>query len=423
MTGSWGAFVREFRQGGWRVLLASATGYGLGMTVLPYYTLGAFVGPLGASYGWSRSQVQGCMAMVVLATVVGAWGVGWATDRYGVRLVAAVSQVGLGIGLALLGLTPDHLWYWYGVWFLMALVGLGTSPITWTRSVAGWFNESRGLALALALCGSAISTLVLPTMTALIIEHHGWRSAYWTLAATLFVLGLPVTFWLMPKDKAVRDRSNAVGAPGVSGVTVREALGNYRFWLLALCLMTTGFAISGIIPNLVPMMVGRGIGPATAASFMGFLGFAIIVGRLITGALLDRLWAPIVGCLILPLPALSCIVLAHGTNDYLTVAGCVALLGLATGAEFDLAPYLVTRYFGMSRYSQIYALLWISFTLAAGLAPAIFGYCFDVTGSYNLTLYIGACFFLLSPLLLLGFGRYPALFVAGKPLDPALSPI
>lgn len=388
-------------------MLCAALGYGLGVSVLPYYTLGAFVRPLETSFGWSRAEVQGCMVSVVAATLLGASAWGWLTDRYGVRLIGIVSQIGLAVTLLSLSLTSGHLWYWYGAWFVMTFVGLGTSPVTWTRSVVTWFNAGRGFALALALCGSGLSSLLMPTAAALAIEHIGWRLAYVMLAASVMVIALPVTIWVLPPDGRREPKLSATKVLEEPGMAVGEAIRGVRFWLLTPSLMMVGFAVSGLIPNLVPMMIGRGIEPTVAATFMGVLGISLILGRLVTGVALDRFWAPFVALALLPLPALSCLLLETGINNYFAVAGCVALIGLATGAEFDLAPYMVTRYFGTRAYSQIYALQWIGFTVAAGAAPLLYGYLFDVSGNYSIALYVSAALFLLAPFLLFGLGRYP----------------
>ena len=170
MSGNWSSFARESRAGGGRALLCAALGYGLGVSVLPYYTLGAFVRPLETSFGWSRAEVQGCMISVIAGTLLAASMWGWLTDRYGVRRVGIISQIGLATTLLLLSMNPGYLWYWYGGWFVMTVLGLGTSPVTWTRSVVTWFNEGRGFALAVALCGSGLSSVLMPTAAAFAIE-------------------------------------------------------------------------------------------------------------------------------------------------------------------------------------------------------------------------------------------------------------
>lgn len=410
MSANWRAFGHEMQSDrAWRVVVASAIGYGFGLNVLPYYTLGLFVGPLEASFGWSRAQIQASLTFMAAATLVGGWATGWLTDRFGPRRTAVISQAGLAFGLALLGLCPPNLWLWYGLWFAMSLVALGTTPITWTRAIAGWFDKSRGSALALALCGSSLSAALVPFLAYLMQDTIDWREAYFLLAGIVAFIGLPCTVWLMPKE-AIRTSRIGTSTAKVSepGLTVREAVEGYRFWLLTLCLLLLGFAISGIIPNLVSMMVGQGFTTTAATSLVGLLGLSVVFGRLVTGLALDRYWAPWVACALLPLPALSCVILALGPSGYAMAAFAVILLGLATGAEFDIAPYLVTRYFGLNRYSQIFALQWMSFTVAGGVAPAIFGYNYDVTGNYQLPLYVGCCCFLISPLLLLMLGRYPS---------------
>lgn len=409
MQGRWRPFLDELRgDGGWRVVLASAIGYGLGLNVLPFYTLGAFVVPLEAAFGWSRAQVQGALGFLVLATLVGGWGTGWAADRLGVRKVALVAQLGLGIGLALLGLAPAALWYWYAVWFLMSLIGLGTSPIIWTRAIAGWFDAGRGFALAIALCGSGIVALLAPAGAVMLIEAWGWRACYIALGAVVLLIAIPASLWIMPKP-SIRPgvAGRATGVVELPGLNLGEAIRGHRFWVLVISSVILGFAVSGIIPNLVPMVVDRGIAPAVAASLLGVLGVAIIVGRLAAGFALDRVWAPIVAAVLLPLPAISCLLLAQGATDYLVLAGAVTLLGFATGAEFDLVPYMVTRYFGMRRYGQIYALQWIGWTVSAGVAPAIFGHVHDRLGTYSPILYAAALCFLAAPVMLLTLGRYP----------------
>lgn len=410
MAGRWRPFVDELRDdGGWRVVLAAAIGYGLGLNVLPFYTLGAFVVPLEEAFGWTRAQVQGALGFLVLATLLGGWGVGWAADRFGVRRVALLSQLGLGVGLMLLGLAPAALWYWYSAWFLMSLVGLGTSPIIWTRGIAGWFDAGRGLALALALCGSGVVALVAPAGAVMAIEAWGWRACYFALGVVVLLVGLPASFWVMPKSSVRPTAATRTAAViELAGLELREAARGHRFWVLAISSVILGFAVSGIIPNLVPMVVDRGIDSAVAASLLGVLGIAIIVGRLAAGVALDRLWAPFVAIVLLPLPAISCLLLVQGVTDYLVLAAAVTLLGFATGAEFDLVPYMVTRYFGMRRYGQIYAMQWIGWTVSAGVAPAIFGHVYDRTGTYEPILYAAALCFLVAPAMLLTLGRYPS---------------
>lgn len=416
MKGHWSGFIREAGSDrAWRVIAAAALGYGLGVTVLPFYTLGAFVLPLEAAFGWTRGQIQGSLAWLTLATLIAGWGFGALTDRYGTRLVAASSQIALGIGLLLLGATPGNIWVWYAIWFLMSLLGLGTSPISWTRGISGWFDEGRGTALALAMTGAGVCALIAPISTALLIGEIGWRLSYVAIGCIVLFVGLPVTWFVFPGQSIRPGVQPTELAEPLPGLTAAETLRGYRFWLILVSTMLVGFAITGLIPNLVPLLTERGMTPTMATSYMGVLGVSIICGRLLAGAVLDRIWAPLVACIFLPLPAIASLVLANGTTDPLLIGLAVTLLGFATGAEFDLVPYLCTRYFGLAHYGRIYSLQWIGFTTAAGVAPAIFGYSYDVSGSYTPILLTSSVLYLAAPLMLLGLGSYPFWKATPKP--------
>ena len=60
--------VQEFKSG-WRVLLVAAMGVTCGITAVPIYTIGAFVGPLEDAYGWSRGAIQSATVFAYLTLV------------------------------------------------------------------------------------------------------------------------------------------------------------------------------------------------------------------------------------------------------------------------------------------------------------------------------------------------------------------
>jgi predicted MFS family arabinose efflux permease len=262
----------------------------------------------------------------------------------------------------------------------------------------------------LALCGSGVAAIVLPPWTVWIIGEWGWRTAYLALATLPLVIALPVTYWLLP-TAAQRPSSTVAPTEPKSAekndFEVKEALMSYRFWLLMASTMLLGFAISGTIPNIIPLLIDIGVSAPTAAGLMGVFGISLIIGRLSAGYTLDFVWAPAVAAVMFPLAALACALLSTGVTDYAVLVMSIFLFGIATGAEFDLIPYIITRYFGLKRYGQIYALQWVGWTVFSGVAPTIYGYIFDVSGSYRGALYAAIACFLVAPVLVLFLGRYP----------------
>lgn len=395
-------FLQESRGGGWKMLVAALVGVMLGITALPFYSLGVLSQPIADDFGWTRADVQSGLGFQMAGTVVIAWAAGLMIDRVGARKVALSSQAGLAVAFFILANQTGDLAAWRASWFMLALLGIGTAPLTWSRGVVDWFDGSRGMALGIALSGSGITAAVAPPLLDAIVTARGWRAGYLAMSAMMLFVGLPLT-WLLFRTRADQKGGGTPDGNGmpVSGLKFRQALGGYRFWLILIGFSATHFTISGLIPNLVPILQAAGV--AQAALYSGFLGVAIIVGRLVTGVLVDRIWAPLVTAILLALPAAACLLLWNG----IAPAAAAILIGLAAGAEFDLIAFLCARYFGMRSYGRIYSWLWTGFAIATGLGAYVFARIIDAGEGHRLALLLGAILILAGAGAMLLLGRYP----------------
>jgi predicted MFS family arabinose efflux permease len=131
------------------------------------------------------------------------------------------------------------------------------------------------------------------------------------------------------------------------------------------------------------------------------LGYAIIIGRLTLGFLVDRLPPALVGATLILLSAVSSLLLAQNVAP--TVA--VLLLGLCAGAEVDLLAFLFSRLFGLRHYAAIYGCGISAFTAGAGIGPILAGRVHDATGSYGPALYGFAIIVVIAALLLASLGQ------------------
>ena len=394
--------VSEFRrEHAWRVVLAAWIGVAMGLTALPFYTLGIFAKPLALEFGWSRSVIQSGFTFSMVGVICSAWAAGWAIDRFGVRLVALFSQLGLALGFAALAAQTGSPTLWQANWFLFAVLGVGTTPLTWSRGIASWFDKRRGLALGIALSGTGVTALVAPPLVALIVASHGWRAGYLAIALAIVFVAMPAV-WLLFREKP-RSAGASSASPAAEGLSLGQALRTRHFWLLIVGFWLICAAVSGLIPNLVPMLTDSGLTMVEAAGYASLLGLNVMGGRLLAGWLLDRFWGPAVALVLLMPPTLACLLLAVPQWP----GAAVMMIGLAAGAEFDLIAYLCLRYFGTRNFGQIYAWQWVNFSVAAGAGPIAFAMIFDRTGSYHDALWVAAAMLVAGPLLLLGLGRYP----------------
>ena len=134
-----------------------------------------------------------------------------------------------------------------------------------------------------------------------------------------------------------------------------------------------------------------------AGSYAAILGASVMLGRLLTGFLIDRLFAPYVTAAVFAFVAGGCLALGWGGISYALVAAIA--LGFAIGAEVDLIGYFTARYFGLKNYGTIYGFQYSVFSLGAGISPLLAGYIWDTRGNYNLAL-VGGAFLLIFAVML-----------------------
>jgi len=395
---------------GWKVLIASLLGTAFGASPLPFNTVGFFIDPLQQEFGWTRTEISlGITIYGVLGALL-APVFGWLADRFGVRLVALASLTTFALIFASFSIIPGNLYWYYALWVLVGLFGIGSTPITWSRAINLWFFKQRGLALGLTLVGTSISAMALPIITTWLINDFGWRVSYAALALLPLGIALPIgLLWFRePKPEERPPEIAAAGAVSLPGRSLQEAMREPRFWILWASIALVTIAYSGALVHLPSMLGARGFERSEAAAVMSVFGLSIFAGRIITGYLLDKFWAPLVTLPILCLPALSCwILLGDGPLAFVVAIAAAFLMGFASGAETDLVAYLAGRYFGMKSYGQIYGVLYMAFGLSAAVSATLYGWVRDTTGSYDPILIAAAVMFIVGALLLLLLGPYP----------------
>ncbi len=391
---------------GYRLLIACVAGIAFGSVGIAVYSIGAFVDPLGREFGWSRADVQ--TALLFSSGLGGLFApvIGHLVERNGARPLALIGLIGVAIGFLLAASNGGQIWLFYLAYALIATLGGGSGPIAWTRAIAGQFNRHRGLALAIALSGTGLIAIVAPPYVVWLTQNFGWRAGFVGVAALPVAIALPLAFlFFRPADHITR---NDTPAAPLDGMTTRQAIRTYRFWVLLGSILAMYLGIAGIIPNLIPALTDKGIAAQSAALATSAFGVSVIVGRLLVGWLVDRFWAPGVAAVILTPAAIGCLILMGQPTLELAILAAV-LIGMAAGAELDLLAFLTARYFGLRGYAKTYGILYAGVALAGGTGPMAFAYIHQMAGSFDTSFAIAAGLFLIGGPVALLLGRYPAM--------------
>jgi sugar phosphate permease len=380
---------------GWWIVVLSIFGLMFSVGPVAVYTFGIFVKPLAQSFSSDRGTISLAISFLNIGCAICLPVYGLIIDRIGARKVIAIGLSVLGICLFLLSRANPPVWHVLLLYGMIGLIGSGSSPVSFSKVVANWFNRKRGLALGIATTGIGLGGFLLPSLCQYIIERVGWRQAFLILTIPVFVItpiiaifytNRPEQKGLLPDGEKMEDHQ--IPNTAAEGMSVKNAIRTRTFWLLYFIYLFIAACALGTLTHLSPLLTDRGFSPKFAAFATSIFGAANVIGRLVNGYLIDKYFAPYVAAISLLGAAIGVGLLWLGGGGVLFSA---AFLGFLIGSEADIMPFLLSRYFGRKHLGALFGLVFSAFTIGVAIGPYLFGTTFDRTHSYQLPL---ACTFI-----------------------------
>lgn len=358
----------------WTILIAAFFGVFASFSSVFIFTFSVFLKPLSAEFGWSRTRISGGFSLAAITVAFASPLIGRLVDRFGSRAVILPCAIIFAAGFASLSLLTSSLLQLYLTLFLIGIVGNGTTQLAFSRVVVKAFDSNRGMALASMMAGSGLGSMLMPILAQAGIDKLGWRGCFQALGAMAVVVAVPLTAWLIPSDSTPAERKRRTGSPA--------GLKSSLFWTFLVAFFLMSLAVNATLAHLSPLLTDRGFTPKVAALGASVLGASTLLGRLGTGWLLDRWAVNRIGGLLFAGGALGLVGLAlvpGAASAFISVG----LIGLGMGAESDVIPYLLSRYFPMESFGELYGYSFSAFALAGAMGPIIMGRAYDLAGSYD----------------------------------------
>lgn len=389
----------------WWVVAGSTIGLIAGNGPIVLFTYGILLTPVTAEFGWPRASFGDSILVAHVTAALMTPFAGMFVDRWGIRRASLTFITLFAVSIAAIGLTPASPAVFLLLYALAGVFSAGQTVMPYAKAVSACFDSKRGLALGIALAGVGLGQLLMPQYTRYLIEHFGWREAYFGLGVAVFALAFPaVAFLVGQADTQLAARRNR-GVPALPGMEVPQAVRSTRLWTLGIAGFLVAVAVNGTIPHVVPVLTERGISFAAAAWIAGASGIGAILGRVCTGFLVDRIFAPYVAVGSFTFPFLGVALLASGA-DGLAPLAAVFCLGLGLGAEIDTMGYMASRYFGIRCYGEIYGYVFGMFAIGSGFGPFLWDRSFDATGNYGVALGASLAAIGIAAVLVLRLGPY-----------------
>jgi MFS family permease len=375
----------------WAVVVASMVGMSAGPSQYAFGSLALFIGPLNAQFGWDRSQISLAATVFTIALLFCLPLAGRVADSKGSKRLLVPSMLAVGLLLAAIPVTVSAAWHLWLIFGLIGGLGAGANALPYMRTISAWFDRNRGLAIGMTLAGAGLGYAYVPPLLRFVIDNYSWRAAYFVLSGLILFIALPlvvVFFREAPGEQKPRSASQTK-LTSTHALTRHQALHTKTFWILFGVFGLLSFSLYGLMIHSVSLLQDRGMSSTEAALGASTIGITIVLARVVTGYLCDRIFAPRVATAAFALSTIGLLILAMGAVNF-PAYGALTLIGFSIGAEIDMMTYLTTRYFGIRHFGEIYGILFASLLIGTSLGPFMFGWSYDTYGSYLGILWVAA---------------------------------
>lgn len=354
--------------------------------------------PFEKEFGWDRGGISGVISVgIFLYGLVGPFAAALLV-KFGIRRMMLISLSVLAVSLSI---TPwmTHLWQFQVLWGLVAGLGTGMMANVLGVTVATqWFVERRGLVVGMLTASAATGQLVFLPLMAKIMVDFGWRMSIFSIVAVTALLFVVVAIWMRnhPYDvgAAAYGTEEVVEPAEFKGsifltpiLTLRSAIRNKTFWLLAGTFFFCGFSTNGLIgTHLIPACGDYGIPEVMAAGLLALMGLFDLVGTTLSGWLSDRFDNRWLLFWYYGLRGLSLIFLPYAleSNDYTLLIFSI-FYGLDWIATVPPTAKLAAQEFGKEKAGMIFGWVVVSHQIGASVAAYGAGLMREWMGTYAIS--------------------------------------
>src|SRR5438093_1847884 len=379
---------------GWNVVGATFVvalfSFGLG-----FYGLSVYLATLQRLHGWSAAAVSAPVTVYYVAGALLTTAIGHLYERFGPRIVVAGGAAAMAAGVAALGIVTRP-WQLYPT-FLVMSVGWGAmSGAAINIILAPWFQRRRGLVVSIAFNGATLGGVIIAPALIPLIDAVGFPRALATAAFVLLVVLVAVAAGVMRRgpeelglgpDGAPRPSTLTEPSVGVGPRWRGDELRTWRFWSVSAPFALGLAAQVGVLTHLVALVTPE-LGAGGAARALSTTTTAAVIGRLVTGVVVDRLNRRLVASATLAIQIIGLALPAWAASAGGVYPGC-ALLRLGVGNLTTLPGLILAVEWPRERFSALVGLVVGLNQLTFAFGPLLVGAMRDWAGSYGLAL--GAC--------------------------------
>ena len=358
-------------------------------------SFGMFVIPASEDLKLSRANANTGIILINLGMAALSPFIGRMLDTYSIRWIMAVSAVLFGASFVGIGMS-------HNVWVTAVLLGLplaigiaGISALPVTTLVARWFAAQRGRAMAIAIMGMSLGTVVMAPTVGKLIEGVGWRMCLIVLGVGISVVSLVLIPFIRERPGPDDIEPGKAAAQDVWGVfseepavaaaplSIGQLLRMPVFWMLSVSVAFSLAMAQTIVVSIVPLAQESGLSVGESASLLSLLGLMAIVCKLVLAVVGDWIDRELTLTILFVFIAVTCAALLKG-DSYVMLLVCSALVGLAVGAITPVFMAVLADRVGVATFGTANGTAGLIMAVCGAIGVRFGGEVYDRTESYDL---------------------------------------
>ncbi|WP_025691787.1 L-lactate MFS transporter [Paenibacillus zanthoxyli] len=331
------------------------------------YTWSLFNQPLVTKFGWQLSSVSTTFSITSFALAFATLFAGKLQDKIGLRRLTAVAGVMLGLGL-MFSSQASSLPMLYLLAGVIAGYADGTAYITSLSNLIKWFPNRKGLISGVSVGAYGTGSLVFKYVNGSLISSVGVSRAflYWGMIVMVMVVIGSLLVREASVVKASPSSSAADAGNGVKDYTVGEMLRTKQAYLLFVIFFTacmSGLYLIGIVKDIGVKLAGLDV--QTAANAVAMIAIFNTAGRLILGALSDKVSRLKLVGVTMAVTAVATLTLSFAQLNFGLFFACVAAIAFCFGGNITVFPAIASDFFGLKNHNKNYGIIYQGFGLGA----------------------------------------------------------
>jgi MFS transporter, OFA family, oxalate/formate antiporter len=327
------------------------------------YTWSLFNQPLVEHFGWQLSSVAITFSITSFALAFSTLFAGKLQDRWGIRRLIACAGIVLGIGL-ILSSQISNLWMLYVLAGVVVGFADGTAYITSLSNLIKWFPEKKGLISGISVGAYGTGSLLFKYINGSLIQSVGVTHAflYWGL----IVMTMIVAGSFLVREATISSEAKTLKGIQQKDYTVKEMLKTKESYLLFVIFFTacmSGLYLIGIVKDIGVSLAKLDV--PTAANAVALVAIFNTTGRILLGALSDRVGRLKVVSGALFITAVAVTILSFAKLNYGLFFACVAGIAFSFGGNITIFPAIIADFFGLKNQSKNYGIVYQGFGLGA----------------------------------------------------------